>query len=330
MRNGGGPTVVEADTYRYFHQNGPFPGSAFGYRSKLEEASWRDRDPIAKIEGHLVRRGLYTEDELAGVRKSIKAAMGEIGAGLVEPDPARQAGPAAHPPGAVAGPGVPRRRHPRRPVEPRGADRPRGERLRARRARAAQVRRGRRGRDGAPHGGRPVGRRDGRGRPPAQRRIARRHQGAQGEVRGPGVRHADLRGRVQRTRRRPGARRPVLPRRRADVRRLHLGGGGPAVQPDRQGPPHVRRRPRHAAAAAHQDRHRHRLRVPALDGPGRRPRHLGRLADHRAVHAAGLRGPGQRRDEAEGPGGRARARRRPLQDLGPRAEARLRLHPAAR
>ena len=38
MRNGGGPTVVEAETYRYFHQNGPFPGSAFGYRS-----SWRRR-----------------------------------------------------------------------------------------------------------------------------------------------------------------------------------------------------------------------------------------------------------------------------------------------
>jgi len=87
MRGGGGPTVVEADTYRYFHQNGPFPGSAFGYRSKLEESAWRDRDPIAKIESHLVRRGLYTEDELAGVRKSFKAAMGEIGAGLVELDP---------------------------------------------------------------------------------------------------------------------------------------------------------------------------------------------------------------------------------------------------
>jgi 2-oxoisovalerate dehydrogenase E1 component len=87
MRGGGGPTVVEADTYRYFHQNGPFPGSAFGYRSKLEESAWRERDPIAKIEGHLVRRRLYTEDELAGVRKSIKAALGEIGAGLVEPDP---------------------------------------------------------------------------------------------------------------------------------------------------------------------------------------------------------------------------------------------------
>ena len=87
MRSGGGPTVIEADTYRYFHQNGPFPGSAFGYRSKDEETSWRDRDPIAMVERHLRRRGLYTDEELVGVRKSIKAALGEIGAGLVEQDP---------------------------------------------------------------------------------------------------------------------------------------------------------------------------------------------------------------------------------------------------
>ena len=41
MRNGGGPTIIEANVYRFFHQNGSFPGSAFGYRSKEEEASWR-------------------------------------------------------------------------------------------------------------------------------------------------------------------------------------------------------------------------------------------------------------------------------------------------
>ena len=87
MRSGGGPTVVEVETYRYFHQNGPFPGSAFGYRSKDEETSWRDRDPIAKVEHHLQRRGLYSAEDLAGIRKSIKAAMAEISAGLVEQDP---------------------------------------------------------------------------------------------------------------------------------------------------------------------------------------------------------------------------------------------------
>ena len=51
MRSGGGPTVVEADTYRYFHQNGPFPGSAFGYRSKIEESAWRDARPDREDRG---------------------------------------------------------------------------------------------------------------------------------------------------------------------------------------------------------------------------------------------------------------------------------------
>ena len=37
MRAGRGPTIVEADLYRFFHQNGPYPGSAFGYRDRTEE-----------------------------------------------------------------------------------------------------------------------------------------------------------------------------------------------------------------------------------------------------------------------------------------------------
>ena len=40
-----GPTVIEAEVYRYFHQNGPFPGSAFGYRTKDEEKQWRGARP---------------------------------------------------------------------------------------------------------------------------------------------------------------------------------------------------------------------------------------------------------------------------------------------
>src|SRR3546814_1443895 len=34
MRAGNGPTIIEADVYRYFHQNGDFPGRAVGYRTK--------------------------------------------------------------------------------------------------------------------------------------------------------------------------------------------------------------------------------------------------------------------------------------------------------
>ena len=36
-----GPIFVEAVTYRFYHQNGPLPGSAFKYRSKDEEQAWR-------------------------------------------------------------------------------------------------------------------------------------------------------------------------------------------------------------------------------------------------------------------------------------------------
>ena len=86
-RAGRGPAVVEADTYRFFHQNGGFAGSAFGYRDKAEEQSWRARDPLTTTAGHLVRRGLMTTAETEQALEQARAAMEEIGAELVEPDP---------------------------------------------------------------------------------------------------------------------------------------------------------------------------------------------------------------------------------------------------
>jgi 2-oxoisovalerate dehydrogenase E1 component len=82
---GGGPALVEADLYRYFHQNGPFPGSAFRYRTKEEEASWRARDPIAQLTGHLERRGILTSGQLADAAARAKDTMRELGSALLEP-----------------------------------------------------------------------------------------------------------------------------------------------------------------------------------------------------------------------------------------------------
>jgi 2-oxoisovalerate dehydrogenase E1 component len=87
MRSGGGPTLIEVDVYRYFHQNGPFPGSAFGYRTKDEEKGYRDRDPIARVAGHVVRRGILTEAEVADLWTRSKSVMHEISQGLLEDDP---------------------------------------------------------------------------------------------------------------------------------------------------------------------------------------------------------------------------------------------------
>ena len=92
MRAGGGPTMIEADTYRYFHQNGPFPGSAFGYRTKDEEQQWRERDPIAQVAGHLVRRGIITQAGVDEAGTCAKRAMAETGDVLLEPLPGGKPG----------------------------------------------------------------------------------------------------------------------------------------------------------------------------------------------------------------------------------------------
>ena len=86
MRSGGGPTIIEADLYRYFHQNGSYPGSAFGYRSKDEEKAWRDRDPIDLLRRQVVRRGLATADEIDAARDEVEAVLREIGAEFLTPD----------------------------------------------------------------------------------------------------------------------------------------------------------------------------------------------------------------------------------------------------
>lgn len=85
MAAGNGPTLVEAEVYRYFHQNGAFPGSAFKYRTKDEERAWRKRDPIAQISKHLSRRGILTDKQIKSFSKSAHEAMVEIGAELFEP-----------------------------------------------------------------------------------------------------------------------------------------------------------------------------------------------------------------------------------------------------
>jgi 2-oxoisovalerate dehydrogenase E1 component len=87
LRAGEGPAIVEAEVYRYFHQNGPFPGSAFGYRSKGEEDEWRARDPLDRVARGMAARGLIADDGVAAVRAQAQAAMAAATAALLEPDP---------------------------------------------------------------------------------------------------------------------------------------------------------------------------------------------------------------------------------------------------
>lgn len=92
MRAGNGPTIVEADTYRYFHQNGGFPGSAFGYRTKDEERAWRARDPITTLSAQLVRRGLMDQAAIDDAVARAKKVMAELVDVIVEPVPGGRPG----------------------------------------------------------------------------------------------------------------------------------------------------------------------------------------------------------------------------------------------
>jgi len=87
MKAGKGPTIIEAEVYRYFHQNGPFPGSAFGYRTKEEEAAWRKRDPLDLVARKMQERKLITAKQVQALRGRIQAIMQDAVQALIEPDP---------------------------------------------------------------------------------------------------------------------------------------------------------------------------------------------------------------------------------------------------
>jgi 2-oxoisovalerate dehydrogenase E1 component len=87
LRTGQGPAVIEAEVYRYFHQNGPYPGSAFGYRTKEEEAAWRARDPLDLVASKMIARGLIDAEGVAALRATVQEAMLRAVAELIEADP---------------------------------------------------------------------------------------------------------------------------------------------------------------------------------------------------------------------------------------------------
>ena len=86
MRAGKGPTIIEADVYRFFHQNGPLPGSAFGYRDKAEEEAWRARDPLEHVAREMIARGLIEKDDVLKLRQRCCDEMARHTEQLVEPD----------------------------------------------------------------------------------------------------------------------------------------------------------------------------------------------------------------------------------------------------
>ncbi|WP_030790381.1 pyruvate dehydrogenase (acetyl-transferring) E1 component subunit alpha [Streptomyces sp. NRRL S-920] len=75
-REGGGPTLVEAITYRMeAHTNAD---DATRYRHDDEVAAWRDHDPILLLERELVERGLLDEDTRRRASEDAEAMAADL------------------------------------------------------------------------------------------------------------------------------------------------------------------------------------------------------------------------------------------------------------
>jgi pyruvate dehydrogenase E1 component alpha subunit len=71
-RTGGGPTLVEAKTYRFM---GHYVGDPQTYRTKDEVEQWKKRDPIAMFRQRAVEEGKIPAAELDTIDASIKKEM---------------------------------------------------------------------------------------------------------------------------------------------------------------------------------------------------------------------------------------------------------------
>ncbi len=79
-RSGGGPTFVEAVTYRMgAHTTSDDPTR---YRTREEEESWRRRDPIDRLRAHLAAEGELGEDYLASVAAEADALGARLRQGV--------------------------------------------------------------------------------------------------------------------------------------------------------------------------------------------------------------------------------------------------------
>jgi pyruvate dehydrogenase E1 component alpha subunit len=90
-RQGEGPTLVEAKTYR-FQEHAANMGRKFEYRSEAEIAEERKRDPAPAFAERLVRDFGFSQDELARIEAEVQAELDDaLEFARTSPPPAREA-----------------------------------------------------------------------------------------------------------------------------------------------------------------------------------------------------------------------------------------------
>ncbi|MFC7044712.1 thiamine pyrophosphate-dependent dehydrogenase E1 component subunit alpha [Halobacteriaceae archaeon GCM10025711] len=87
-RDGDGPTLIEAETYRY---RGHFEGDQQPYRTDEDIADWQeDRDPIQTFKQRLIDRDELTEEEFESMQAEVEQTIAdavEYAKDAADPDP---------------------------------------------------------------------------------------------------------------------------------------------------------------------------------------------------------------------------------------------------
>ena len=73
-RDGGGPTLIECKTYRWYGHSAMRPDTR-SYRTREEELEWRERDPIALVRKVLIGAGILTDPQVAEIDRTIAAEI---------------------------------------------------------------------------------------------------------------------------------------------------------------------------------------------------------------------------------------------------------------
>ena len=93
-RSGGGPTLVEAKTYRLVPHSSDDDDRSYRAREEVEE--WKKRDPILRFRAYLEAEGLLTQPEVDAMEARIKEAVEDAVRFATEapyPDPQEGLGP---------------------------------------------------------------------------------------------------------------------------------------------------------------------------------------------------------------------------------------------
>ena len=77
-REGKGPTLLECKTYRYYDHVG-VRGMGLNYRSDEEVERWQQKDPIQRLEAHLIEQKVATRAELDAIDAQVSA---DVAAGI--------------------------------------------------------------------------------------------------------------------------------------------------------------------------------------------------------------------------------------------------------